>query len=125
MPDMMKIPPIIQKKIDKNKIKHECVLPSKNMLTWTEHTACVNCVRWSRPYGGLLASASMDNTVKIYDVFRSQKCVMTLHHHQEAVRDIQWNFDGTKLISAGYDKLVILVDVETGQIIQVLCVLLF
>lgn len=60
----------------------------------------------------------MDQTVKIWDVFRSKKCVMTLHHHKEAVRDLQWNFDGTKLITGGYDKLVNLIDVETGKVIQ-------
>jgi len=60
----------------------------------------------------------MDQSVKIWDVFRSQKCVLTIRH-QGAVKDVQWNYDSSKIISCGYDKLVVLTDVETGKTLQV------
>jgi len=94
------------------------IVPKRLTVNFTGHTAGVNCVRWSRPNGQLLASASMDHTVRIWDVFRSQTCVQVLKSHSEAVKEVQWNRDGTQCITASYDRTVKLHDIETGVAIQ-------
>eukprot|EP01114_Cavostelium_apophysatum_P011629 TRINITY_DN25982_c0_g1_i1.p1 TRINITY_DN25982_c0_g1~~TRINITY_DN25982_c0_g1_i1.p1 ORF type:complete len:199 (+),score=38.07 TRINITY_DN25982_c0_g1_i1:356-952(+) len=60
----------------------------------------------------------MDSTVRIWDVFRSKKCVMTINGQKGAVRDVQWNWDGRQLLTCGFDHDVRLIDVETGKLIQ-------
>jgi len=112
----LELPPRIQDRVSAKAVHHE--VPTKISQTLESHTKPVSCVKWSRPYGHLLASASMDQTVKIWDVFRSNKCARTLRHHKGAVRDIQWNFNSTQLISASFDKTVALTDVETGKCIH-------
>eukprot|EP01083_Nonionella_stella_P028391 78200_1 len=85
------------------------------------HEKTVNCVRWSKPYGHLLATASMDNTCKLWDVIRTSqevKHLCTINVHSGAVRDCQWNWDGSQLLSVSYDKTAVLSDVLTGKAIQ-------
>jgi len=93
-------------------------LPKVRLLKFHGHTAGVNCVRWSKPSGHLLASGSMDHLVKIWDIFRSRECVLTLKSHKGAVRDLQWNHDGTHLITASFDSTAKLHDIETGHLIE-------
>eukprot|EP01111_Echinosteliopsis_oligospora_P006938 TRINITY_DN2141_c1_g3_i1.p1 TRINITY_DN2141_c1_g3~~TRINITY_DN2141_c1_g3_i1.p1 ORF type:complete len:578 (-),score=153.52 TRINITY_DN2141_c1_g3_i1:91-1824(-) len=119
MAPFMAMPPRIEKilKFPQSEAK-KGLIPHHHSCSFIGHTAGVNCVRWSNPNGQLLASASMDHTVRIWDPFRGQQCVQILRGHSEAVKDMQWNHDGTKCLTASYDKSVKLHDVETGVAIQ-------
>lgn len=75
------------------------LIPRRLLKSFTGHTQGVNCVRWCRPYlppnnditsnisfilfrnGQLLASASMDHTVRIWDPFKAMDCVQVLKAH--------------------------------------------
>ena len=85
----------------------------------------------------------MDHTIKIWDIFNKSQCVATYTHQQGkltifiyiensekilykgAVKDVQWHKDGNKILSCGFDKNVLLTDLETGTIIQVIYFLFF
>lgn len=66
----------------------------------------------------MILSASQDGTCKIWDTLTNKKCLRTYTGHQKAVRDICFNNDGRKFLSASYDKQIQLWDTEYGKIIH-------
>jgi WD40 repeat protein len=86
--------------------------------TLTEHTADVYDVTFS-PKGNLLASASADKTIRLWDA-RSEKVVRTLEGHSDIVRSVAFSPDQKALASASVDRTVRLWDVETGKLKQTL-----
>ena len=78
-----------------------------------EHAAAVFCVAYS-PDGKRLASASKDNTVKLWDTAAGQ-CTATLNGHDNAVMSVSWSPDGKTLASGSSDQTIKLWDVAAGQ----------
>ncbi|GBG89821.1 hypothetical protein CBR_g49670 [Chara braunii] len=97
-------------------------IPKKDIAFLEGHTRGVNCVRWSQPHGHLLASASMDQTVRIWNVWgddEASQCVRTIAGHNGAVKDVQWSpADPHLVLSGGFDTCMRLTDVETGQCVR-------
>lgn len=68
------------------------------------HNGHVLSVAWG-PNGNYLASASADNTVKIWDV-TSRKNVLTLNEHKNNVFVVSWSPDGKYLASGSLDSTI-------------------
>lgn len=77
------------------------------------HRDCVNGLAYS-PDGKLLASASSDGTVKLWDT-SSYKEVRTLKGHVSAVTCVVFTSDSKQLITGGLDKSVRLWDAAEGR----------
>ena len=92
----------------------ECFIPKRHIHTWSGHTKGVNAIRFFPKTAHLLLSCSMDTKVKIWDVYHDRRVLRTYMGHTKGVRDICFNNDGTRFLSAGFDKFVKLWDTETG-----------
>ena len=91
-----------------------CFIPKKCIHTWSGHTKGVNAIRFLPNTAHLLLSASMDGKVKLWDVYHERNCLRTIIGHTKGVRDICFTNDGSKFLTASYDRMIKLWDTETG-----------
>lgn len=97
-----------------NKTLNENIIPNSVKYTFKEHKESVNRIQWCNNKGHLLASASMDKTIKIFDVFRKTTSILTMEYEDNVV-DVKWNNDNTRLLSCSTDSYAHLLDIETGK----------
>lgn len=102
-----------------NMNQDECVCELK------DHTKEIYTVKWS-PTGAatpnpnlplLLASASFDTTIKIWDIEQG-KCLHNMCRHSESVYTVAFSPDGRFLASGSFDKKVHIWSVLDGSLVK-------
>ncbi|GIW80298.1 MAG: hypothetical protein KatS3mg105_2105 [Gemmatales bacterium] len=88
------------------------------LQTLKGHTDQVLAVAYN-PQGTLLASASVDRTIRLWDV-RTGKLVRTLRGHEGDVFNVVFSADGSRLFSAGRDNTVRIWDASSGATLETL-----
>lgn len=93
----------------------------KNIRTLPGHDHSVSCVRFipsgaagAPTSGNLLASASRDKTIRIWDVTTGY-CLKTLRGHADWVRSLAPSFDGRYLLSVSNDQTARLWDMAQSE----------
>ncbi|HEX4961584.1 MAG TPA: pentapeptide repeat-containing protein [Thermoanaerobaculia bacterium] len=82
------------------------------------HSGGVQCVAWN-PEGTVLATASDDGTIKLWDA-ASGRHLNTLAGHDNRVLTVAWSPDGARLASGSYDRTVRLWDAASGRSLNTL-----
>ena len=78
------------------------------------HTDVVNSASFS-PDGHYIVSASVDNTVRIWDAQTGRQVGNPLEGHTDRVLSASFSPDGKYIVSASWDKTVRIWDAKTGQ----------
>lgn len=89
------------------------------------HNKEIYTIKWSHTGPGtnnpnadlVLASASFDSTVRLWDVERGN-CLHTLTRHKEPVYSVAFSPDGKHLASGSFDKCVHIWSVQTGKLVH-------
>ncbi|EOA15794.1 hypothetical protein CARUB_v10007149mg [Capsella rubella] len=76
------------------------------------HTRSVLGLAWNMEFRNMLASASADKQVKVWDV-ATRTCQITMAHHTDKVQAVAWNHHAPEvLLSGSFDRTVVLTDVR-------------
>ncbi|SJX65355.1 probable CDC40-Pre-mRNA splicing factor important for catalytic step II [Sporisorium reilianum f. sp. reilianum] len=114
----MHVPTDVDVNLAREPGEQACFLPKTCVHTFRGHTKGISTLKLLPRSGHLLLSASLDTTVKLWDVYHERRCLRTFKGHSKAVRDVAFSNDGRRFLSAGYDRQVKLWDTETGACLQ-------
>jgi WD40 repeat protein len=85
----------------------------KFVRTLNGHEHIIADLSWS-PDNIRVASASNDNTIRIWDTTKA-KCLKVCRGHTARVWSVDWSRDGKYLVSSGDDQTIIIWDARTGK----------
>lgn len=95
---------------------HACYVPKKCVARFSGHKKGVHRIRLFPRTGHLLLSCGLDGECKVWSV-EQKKVMRTYCGHTAAVRDVQFNNDGSRFVSASFDRYLRVWDTESGEVV--------
>jgi pre-mRNA-processing factor 17 len=96
---------------------HKCFVPKRCVHRFTGHNNGVHRIRLFPKTGHLLLSGGLDGKCKVWSI-EDRQVMRTYVGHSAAVRDVQFNHDGSKFVSASFDRYLRLWKTENGEVLQ-------
>jgi len=93
----------------------KCFLPKKEIFAWRGHTKGVSTIRFLPGTAHLMVSGGLDGKAKLWEVHGQRRLLRTFHGHTKGIRDVCFNIDGSRFLTASFDKHIKLWDTETGE----------
>jgi WD40 repeat protein/predicted Ser/Thr protein kinase len=84
------------------------------ILTYSLHTDVVKAVAWS-PDGKLIASGSLDKTVRVWDASTGKDVLPPHKGHSQGVKTVAWSPNGNYIASGSLDGTVQIWNAATGS----------
>lgn len=105
---------------DMESLDIKCFTPKKLVHTFKSHgknahEKALTSLKFIPNSGHLLLSAAADGKVKLWDVYHNRELLRTYNGHTKSTVDVDFTPDGTKFVTASYDKQMKVWDTETGQ----------
>lgn len=94
--------------------------PEETVKHLIGHGASVNQLKISRKHRFLLASASSDHSIRLWNI-QTNVCIATFHGengHRDHVVTIDFNRDSSKLVSGGIDHMLAIWDLAKPEIME-------
>jgi len=91
------------------------VAPRRCIHRYTGHSKGVQDIAFLPDTGHMLLTASLDNTVRIWQTSSTRKCQRVYAGHTAGVRQVTFRADGASFASASFDTHVKIWDTETGK----------
>jgi coronin-1B/1C/6 len=82
------------------------------------HGKKVTLLRFHPTASNVLASASADLTVKLWDIEKGSEVCSLNDTHQQLIQDIVWDYTGTTYTTSSKDKHVRIVDARTSTVVN-------
>lgn len=94
------------------------ILPKTQIHIWEDHIKDILQIWWFTCTVHLLLSCSMNCRAKLWKVYKDRRCVNTYYRHRQAIRNINFDNDSKRFLSAAYNGYVKLWDTEMGAYIS-------
>ena len=86
------------------------------MITHEGHSKKVGILQWHPSAEHVLASASVDHTVRLWDIEKGERA--SISGHTDQITSVNWNLDGSLLQTTSKDKKLRIFDPRTGECIN-------
>ncbi|KAF2160164.1 hypothetical protein M409DRAFT_70674 [Zasmidium cellare ATCC 36951] len=100
----------------------KCYHPKKLVHTFKSqggqknaHEKALTSLKFFPSSGHLLLSAAADGKVKLWDVYHDRELLRSYSGHTKSVVDVDYSPDGTRFLTASYDRQMKVWDTETGS----------
>lgn len=100
--------------IEASKKNVVCRIPRQIVQTHIAHSNIIMALNWCIPqYSHLFLSASLDCSVKIWDLYRQNPVQRVVF--SAGINAAQWSLDGGQIVAGGNEKKAFIFDVQTGK----------
>ena len=114
----MHVPQDLDVDLTKTSGNQQNFVPKKLIHLYKYHSKPITSLRFIPQSSHLLLSSSADSKIALWDAHHDRELLRTFSGHNKSVSDTDFDPNGTRFLSASFDRNMKLWDTETGQCIS-------